>query len=165
MTQVQDLLTTFGGHAAAAGLSLPAHLLPTLKKRLEEIVDASLTLEDLRPSLHIDARLSLPEVTRKLVYDLAYMEPFGCDNTVPLFHVPQVTMTGQPQLFKEAHVKCTVFAEGVVKPVIFFNRPELFTKIQNAPSATFSLAAHVLENVWNSETHVELQGIDLTILP
>jgi single-stranded-DNA-specific exonuclease len=162
LASLKDLLITFGGHAAAAGLSLPAHLIPTFKTRLEELVDARLTPDDLQPTLVIDAELTLREVTRSLLYDLGYLEPFGCGNALPLFYVRNVALVGRPQLLKEAHVKCMVFADGVMKPVIFFNRPELFRQLHDRQALSCDIAVHVLENTWNDEVRVELQGIDIS---
>ena len=163
LTTLRDMLITFGGHAVAAGLSLPAVRLPEFKARLEELVDKALTPDDLLPTLHIDAELPLREANSKLMADLAYLEPFGCENSVPLFYVRQVTLLGQPQLLKEAHVKCTVFSDGIAKPVIFFNRPELYKKLQEAEAMSCSLVVHALENHWNNETRIELQGIDIVL--
>lgn len=164
LVELREMLITFGGHAVAAGLSLPARLLPEFKARLAELIDKALTPDDLQPTLRIDAELPLREVARKLVSDLAYLEPFGCDNAVPLFCVRNVTLLGQPQLLKELHVKCSIFVDGVVKPVIFFNRPELFKKMQEAESASCDVAVHTLENHWNNETRIELQGIDIAFV-
>lgn len=163
LVELREMLITFGGHAVAAGLSLPARLLPEFKERLAELVDKALTAEDLQPTLRIDAELPLREVTHKLASDLAYLEPFGCDNAVPLFYIRKVTVLGQPQLLKDAHVKCSVFIDGIVKPVIFFNRPELFKKFQELETVPFDLAVHTLENNWNNETRIELQGIDIAL--
>lgn len=161
LVTLRDLLITFGGHAVAAGLSLPARLLPEFKARLSEIIDKTLTPDDLQPTLRVDAELSLRDVTRKLTSDLAYLEPFGCDNAVPLFCIRDVTLLGQPQLLKELHVKCNVFFDGIVKPVIFFNKPELYKKLQETEAASCDMVVHTLENNWNNETRIELQGIDI----
>jgi single-stranded-DNA-specific exonuclease len=163
LSEVKDLLLTFGGHAAAAGLSLPTHKLDEFKARMQRIVDDQLTPDDLKPTIQLDAELALRDVTSKLMYDLAYLEPFGCDNPVPLFYLKNVSFVGEPQLLKEAHVKCTVFADGVIKPVIFFNRPELFKVMQESLHQTCDVAVHVTENHWNNEVRVELQGIDILI--
>ncbi len=163
LTQLKDMLITFGGHAAAAGLSLPAHRLDEFKERMQAIAEQQLTVEDLRPTVQLDATLALRDVTYKFMADLAYLEPFGCANAVPLFYLKNVSLIGEPQLLKDAHVKCTVFTDGVVKSVIFFNRPELFKLMQESLHKTCDLAVHVTENTWNKETKVELQGIDILI--
>ncbi len=164
LVEVKDLLLTFGGHAAAAGLSLRAEKLPIFKERMVEIVKSKLTRDDLHPVLMLDAQLSLPEANQAIVRDLKFLEPFGCDNPVPFFYVRDATLINPPQLLKDAHVKCTIFADGVVKPVIFFNRPELFSFLAAHVSEPVDLVVHILENNWNNEARVELQGIDIALV-
>lgn len=165
LSSVGDMLTSFGGHAAAAGVSLPAEKLPLFKKHMEELIDRTLTAEDLQPTVQLDAELPLNEVNAKAARDLAYLEPFGCQNNAPLFYIRRVSIAGEPQLLKDAHVKCLVFADGIIKPVIFFNRPELFALIRERREEFFDLAAHISENHWNGTVRVELQGIDMRVCP
>jgi single-stranded-DNA-specific exonuclease len=167
LTEVEDLLIGFGGHAAAAGLSLKADLLPKFKERMAEIISTKLKEEDFQPSLNLDAEISLREVTNKFSQDLNYLEPFGCENPMPTFLIRDVSIVGEPNLFKDSHVKCTVFSEGILKPVIFFNRPELF-KILNKLKTDFNestcnLAVQIIENNWSGDVKIELQGIDIEI--
>lgn len=164
LVEVKDLLLSFGGHAAAAGLSLPAEKLPLFKERMVEIVKSKLTRDDLQPVLTIDAELSLSEANHAIVRDLKFLEPFGCDNPVPFFYVRGATLINPPQLLKEVHVKCTIFADGIMKPVIFFNRPELFSFLTAHVSERVDLIVHILENNWNNEARVELQGIDIALV-
>ena len=93
-----------------------------------------------------------------------YLEPFGNENKQPLFLIKDVTLVQQPILLKDAHVKCTLFADGILKPIIFFNRPELFSRFINQQERSFDVVAHVVENVWNGKTNIELSGIDVSRL-
>ena len=161
LEQVSDMLISFGGHAMAAGLALPAHKLPEFKERMSAIVDEQLTADDLVPTLQMDAHLSLQDVTMKMVNDLEYLEPFGCENSVPLFYLRNVSLVGEVQLLKEAHTKCLVFSEGVMKPVIFFSRPDIYNKLMSNPAGVWDMAVQVTQNYWNNEVRVELQGLDV----
>ena len=67
----------------------------------------------------------------------------------------------QPKLLKDKHVKCTLFSSGMLKPIMFFNRPELFEKLSDSVDKTFDVAAHVVKNEWNGNTSIELMGIDI----
>ena len=68
-----------------------------------------------------------------------------------------------PQILKEKHIKCLVFADGIIKPVIFFNRPDLIPVLQQLEDTPFALAAHVMKNEWNGNVTIELQGIDIAL--
>jgi single-stranded-DNA-specific exonuclease len=157
-----DLLEQFGGHAQAAGLSLKIEHLPRLKERLEQMINAQLTKQDLQQKITLDAHVMLSDLTKKFIDDLSFLEPFGHQNPTPQFYVKDVYIVQKPQLLKDAHVKCSVFADGVIKPVIFFNRPELFEPL-SAQDGPFDLAVHVQENYWNGKTSIELTGIDVHV--
>ncbi len=157
----RDLLKTFGGHASAAGLSLTYELLPEFKKNIEHQVTSKLTALDFQPKLSLDAELSLPEAQKKLMADMAYLEPFGNSNPQPLFYIKNVTLCEKPSILKDAHVKCSIFADGIIKPVIFFNRPELYKQLVAQGMHSFDIAVYVMENQWNGRTTIELQGIDI----
>jgi single-stranded-DNA-specific exonuclease len=132
-----------------------------LQERLNAYCAAQVSPEQLVQKIDLDAELTLPETNAKLLSDMAYLEPFGCENAQPKFYLNNVTLLEQPVLLKEQHVKCSVFADGIIKPVIFFNRPELYQKFIAQQHEPFKLAVTVTENYWNGRTNIEFQGIDV----
>jgi len=158
----REHILQFGGHSQAAGLSLKVENLPKLKAGLEQLIATQLTEFDLTQKLVLDAHVNLADLTQKFVTDLSYLEPFGNQNYAPVFFIQGVTLVQKPVLLKDAHVKCMIFADGVVKPVIFFNRPELFEILSHQHDA-FCVAAQVVENHWNGRVNVELTGIDIAV--
>ncbi|MFC1894769.1 single-stranded-DNA-specific exonuclease RecJ [Candidatus Dependentiae bacterium] len=163
LNENKDLLLSFGGHSFAAGLKLEQKNLPELKLRLEEKISRELTPQDLIPKLEIDANLELTDMTINLLSDLQNLEPFGNKNLQPVFCIKNVTLLNEPKLLKERHVKCSIFADGIIKPVIFFNRPELFYFLSNIGENHFDLAANVVKNEWDGRTNIELQGLDISL--
>lgn len=156
-------LTQFGGHAQAAGLSLPVSHIAAFKSALEEYLAQTLTPFDLQQKLILDAQLSLPDATKKLTTDLELLEPFGNGNEEPLFWCKNVTILQQPQLLKDVHVKCLVFDQGVLKPVVFFNRPELYAPLAERAQtqAPCDMVVQVRENYWSGTVSIELVGLDV----
>ena len=159
----KDLLLSFGGHSLAAGLKLKTSDVAILKQRIEEKLRRELTKDQLQPKLLVDADLTLPEMTKKILTDLERLEPFGNANQQPIFSIKNVQIQKAPQLLKDAHVKCTIFADGVIKPVIFFNRPDLYTILQELGEKPFHLAGHVTKNEWMGSTTIQLQGLDIAL--
>ena len=159
----EEFLVQFGGHSQAAGLSLKKENLPHLKERLEQLVKEQLTPEDLLQKVRIDAEAMLRDFNQKFIADMRHLEPFGCENEQPTFVIHDVVAVQKPKLLKDVHVKCSVFADGVIKPVIFFNRPDIYEQILACEHDSFSLAAQVQENHWNGRTNIELTGIDIAI--
>ncbi len=163
--ETRDILEQFGGHTVAAGLSLKKERLPEFKARLETYIGARLTADDFVQKIMVDAHLPLPDLTSKFMHDLEHLEPFGNENPVPVFCVANVVLVQKPTLLKELHIKCMVFAEGVIKPVIFFNRPELYTEFLAKGFEPFCLLAQVSKNYWNGKVSVELIGVDVAFSP
>jgi single-stranded-DNA-specific exonuclease len=159
----KDILTSFGGHAMAAGLSLPIAKLAELKERLEETITKQIPVFEPKPTLALDAQVTLAEVNKKLMADMAYLEPFGNENSQPAFLLKDVSVVDTPVLLKDAHTKCMVFSDGIIKPVIFFNRPDIYEKLIEKKDASISLAVFASENHWNGKVSVELQGVDIAL--
>ena len=84
----RELFTRFGGHAMAAGLSLPHENIPILRQRLNE--DCSLTEQDMTPVLRIEKILDFSQVHMKLAEELKGLAPFGKENPSPLFATQHV---------------------------------------------------------------------------
>ena len=78
-----ELLTEFGGHALAAGFSLPKENLDKFRDTLNE--QCNLTDEELVEKISFDMELELLEATKNLVEQLYYMEPFGESNDSAVF--------------------------------------------------------------------------------
>lgn len=157
----KELLLSFGGHACAAGLSLKVENIPYLKERLEEKITTELTPEELKQAITIDAHVSLTDINHAFIAQLKQLEPFGHTNPEPCFVFPHCTLLKEPQLLKDKHVKCLLFEDGVIKPVIFFNRPDLYQLLKKHADKPFKVAAHVTENYWNDTSTVQLQGVDI----
>jgi single-stranded-DNA-specific exonuclease len=85
LSSCSDLLTRFGGHKQAAGLSLPEAQLPHFRARMAQIMSSVLTEDDFLRAIEIDATLSMSDITFSLVDEIARLEPFGCGNAEPVF--------------------------------------------------------------------------------
>lgn len=83
LTRVKELLTKFGGHKMAAGVSLKRENIELFRKKLND--NCNLTREDLYLKVHIDMQLPLEYVTINIVNELKTLEPFGKGNEKPLF--------------------------------------------------------------------------------
>ena len=108
LESMRELFTKFGGHAHAAGLSLPAGSLELFRERLQTWAAARLAVEDLRPVVEVDAVLDLADVNDDLWEALERIAPFGMDNPCPLFGLRSAMMAGPPQVWKEKHLKFAV---------------------------------------------------------
>ena len=83
LTKCKELLTQFGGHPMAAGLSLPEEHVELFQKKINEV--CTLTEQELIPKVTIDVPMPLSYVKPSLVQELEMLEPFGKGNPRPLF--------------------------------------------------------------------------------
>ena len=83
LTRCKHLLTKFGGHPMAAGLSLEEENIEKLRRELNE--NTTLTQEEIIPKISIDIVLPLGYVTEPMVEELNRLEPFGKANPKPVF--------------------------------------------------------------------------------
>ena len=83
LSSCKDLLTKFGGHPMAAGLSLDKDKIDILRQRLNS--QTRLREEDLVKKVYIDMALPIECVSYNLIEDLNALEPFGTGNHKPLF--------------------------------------------------------------------------------
>ena len=83
LTEVADIFTRFGGHAQAAGFSLPKEKLEELRRRLNE--NCRLEEKDFGEVVRIDLNLPLQYADYALLRELALLEPTGQGNSRALF--------------------------------------------------------------------------------
>lgn len=83
MCQCSDLLTKFGGHPMAAGLSLPEENVEAFRKQMNE--NCPFRAEEIVQTIHIDVPMPVDYVTNALVEEFSILAPFGKDNPKPVF--------------------------------------------------------------------------------
>jgi single-stranded-DNA-specific exonuclease len=102
---MRELFTKFGGHAHAAGLTLPESSLESFRERLRAWAAERLTAEDMQPTVEIDAVIEFAEINDSLWRSLEQIAPFGMGNRRPLFGARNVQLAGPPQVWKEKHIR------------------------------------------------------------
>ena len=104
----EDLLTRFGGHEAAVGVTLPADKLGEFAERLCAYMD-TLPEDDFHPLVEIDACVSLGELTIENVERMQALAPFGQENRVPCLLARDVTLGNARAVGAEKnHFSCTL---------------------------------------------------------
>lgn len=83
MCKCSDLLTKFGGHPMAAGLSLPEENVEAFRKQMNE--NCPFRAEEIVQTIHIDVPMPVDYVTNALVEEFSILAPFGKDNPKPVF--------------------------------------------------------------------------------
>ncbi len=111
LNALRDLFERFGGHAQAAGCTLPAARVPELAARFEAYARGKLSAEDLEPTLRVDGEISLGELDWDLYQALERLAPFGCGNPTPVLAARRLNLVTSPRVLREKHLKLKV-AQG-----------------------------------------------------
>ena len=128
LNKCKDILTKFGGHRLAAGLSLEKENIAEFRRRLNE--NCTLTEEEMKEKVTIDMEMPFLCVTEELVKELELLEPFGKGNTKPIFAARGVTLLGARILGKNRNVLKIKAqdANGSVIEAMLFQNVEGFLK-------------------------------------
>ena len=103
-----DLLLRFGGHRAAAGVTIDASKVERFARRFDEVAKTRLSSEDLFPELRVDAELELDDAALEIEPMLRHFEPFGVGNPSPIFAVRNVSISGNPRVIGRDGLKLTL---------------------------------------------------------
>jgi single-stranded-DNA-specific exonuclease len=113
-------LLRYGGHRMAAGLTLATDRIPEFREAFNAVARADLTADDLTPTQHIDAVVSLAELDLDLERLLRRLEPCGAGNPMPVFGVPGAQVR-DARILKERHLKLRLTDQGAWIDAIGFD--------------------------------------------
>ncbi|MFK7961848.1 MAG: single-stranded-DNA-specific exonuclease RecJ [Phycisphaerales bacterium] len=168
LTACADLLTRFGGHEAAAGLTMPAANLPAFTDSLLAHAASHITAEQLVPRLRLDCDVALEELTPDTVSAIARLGPFGRGNPRPVLRLPTVRLEAVRTIGSEGkHVELRVKGEaggrsGGTLRAIWFGGAEAAGEL--VPGMRLDLALQPRMNTWRGRTSVEAHLKDVRVV-
>lgn len=151
LTACADLLEHYGGHHAAAGLSLAATNLPALAERLAAFADARIGTDSM-PSIEADVLCPLGELDLALVEALQTLAPFGASNPVPRLLIPATVVQSVKTMGKQNNHLKLQLAGGL--EVLAFNKGHLADTYR--PGDLLELIVETDINIWNNTKRVQL---------
>jgi single-stranded-DNA-specific exonuclease len=154
-------LLGYGGHFAAAGMTLALDQLEPFKLAFEREVSARITEAQLTPEIIINAVLPLDSITKHFYQIITQMEPFGPDNMRPLFIAKNVYDTGYSKLMKEAHISFNVTQGNQVIKGIGYNMPQHLSIVKSGKP--FDIVFQLQLNEWQGNETVQIQVLDIKV--
>ncbi|MDB5203392.1 MAG: recJ [Ferruginibacter sp.] len=159
--QCREYLLAYGGHFAAAGLSLLPEHIPAFREKFEAVVAASILDHQRVPEIVIDATVPFNDISPSFYNILCQMEPFGPGNMRPVFISRGVVDTGYSKILKEAHLRFVLKQNGIILNGIGFNMAEKFSLLQaNQP---IDIVYTLDENEWDGKKTIQLKIIDFRL--
>jgi single-stranded-DNA-specific exonuclease len=159
-----DLLESYGGHMYAAGLSMKLENIAEFSRRFEQVVRDSISAEQQKQTIEIDAKISLSDLSPKFIRLLNQFEPFGPHNMAPVFLTKNVLDYGTSRLVgkNNEHIKLDLMEANRSSTVfsgIAFSQAEHLDVIKR--SLPFNICYSVSENEYRGKTKLQLTVRDI----
>ncbi len=155
----RDYLIGYGGHFAAAGMTMKPEHVEDFALRFEEEVCKSIQPQMLTPEIVVDAEIEFKDITGSFFRIINQMEPFGPENMRPVFVTRGVTDTGCSKIVKDNHVRCQFKQDNCTFSGIAFNLSGKFDLLQRRQP--IDIAYTVDENTWNGNKSLQLKILDI----
>lgn len=154
-----DILTKFGGHDLAAGLTLPAANIAAFEKRINAFADENMDEEALIPTVDIDCRLSCEGDMLRLCRELTRLEPIGTGNVKPVFAVLSAKVSAIKKSRDGKHLIIKIAKNGNEFSAIGFTMGDYADTLQKGDAVSF--AAYLEENEYMGNVSPQFQLIDI----
>ena len=155
LVKCSDLLTQFGGHPMAAGLSMEENNVKRFRERLNE--NCTLTEQDLIPKIMIDVPMPISYLSKKLTEQLKVLEPFGKGNTKPLFAQKNLHAVGIRVLGRNRNVAKMLLIDenGIKMDAVYFGEAQEFVDFVQAHD-TISVTYYPEINVFQGRENLQV---------
>ena len=159
--ECREHLLGYGGHFAAAGMTLLPEKVEAFTIKFEEVVSKYIQPQQLIPVITIDTAIELADVKTSFYNIICQMEPFGPENMRPVFICKDISDIANARVLKEQHIKLSLKQGSVMVSCIGFNlahkMPLLLTK------QPLDFVFTIDENEWNGEKSLQLKIIDFRL--
>ncbi|MBE7169997.1 MAG: single-stranded-DNA-specific exonuclease RecJ [Williamsia sp.] len=157
----REHLIGYGGHFAAAGMTLLPEKVDAFSSMFEEVVASTILPDLLVPELTIDAEVRFTSLTRSFFNIICQMEPFGPGNDKPVFITRGIAHHRFSRIVKDHHIRFVLQQDGIRLYGIGFNLAGKFPllQLQKPIDVVYTLD----ENDWNNEKHLQLKVIDFRL--
>jgi len=157
----KEHLIGYGGHFAAAGMTIKLDKIEAFRNKFEEVVSTTIQPELLQPEIVIDAEIKFKDITWSFYNIISQMEPFGPENLRPHFLVKNVFDTGYSRILKEQHLRFVLRQDNLSFTGIGFGMAEKLPLLQMKKPV--DIVFKIDENEWNGQKSLQLRMIDLRL--
>jgi len=157
----REYLIGYGGHFAAAGMTMLPSNVEAFSNKFEEIVSSIIEPHLLIPEIVIDAEIKFKNITKSFFNIITQMEPYGPENLRPVFITRIVFDTSWSKIVKEQHIRFVLKQDNIVLTGIGFNMAEKFHLLQM--KLPVDVVYTIDENEWDGTTTLQLKIIDFKL--
>jgi single-stranded-DNA-specific exonuclease len=158
LSDLSDLLTQFGGHEYAAGITLESKNFEEFCDRFEELASKKLDIKDMASKIEVDTKLGLESINPQTLHDIEMLLPFGHRNPRPIFWTGPVKVVFS-RVVGNDHLKLTIKEKGTTFGCIAFGKAPLHPLEGKVVDILF----HVEMNTWQGTESIQLVIVDLRL--
>ena len=157
----KSALIQFGGHAGAAGITIKTEEINNFK----DLFHCSVENYDYNFSeeIDIDIEVSFDKIGNELLSDIKRIEPYGRDNSAPIFLTKNTKVAGV-KILKEKHLEVILTSEKINRRAIWFNfNKDILDgkKVETLLNKSMNVAYTIQKDTYNGNTNITLMIRDL----
>ena len=158
LSYCEGMLTQYGGHVLAAGLSIDNDKIDDFRKKINEYAD---TLESAVPVLNIDCKLNPTSINMDILASAEILEPYGADNPQPLFGLYNMELVSVQSVGNGKHLRLSLRKNGCGINAIMFS--VTMGEFPYAVNDKVDLAVKLSANEYMGKTQVSIQVKDIRL--
>ncbi|MEB6611345.1 single-stranded-DNA-specific exonuclease RecJ [Staphylococcus pasteuri] len=156
----QDLISKFGGHHMAAGMTMDIDNIDELRTGLNDWMARLSETTSLEPSKNVDVLLDESDITIKNIRDIQKLRPFGTDFTSPLFEIRDIAIKSLKAIGKEQnHLKMTLGESNLVS--LFWQNSAYASQLEIGQPV--NLIGNLQINEWNGNQTPQFMVQDIAM--
>lgn len=158
LSEQSDLITKFGGHHMAAGMTLSIENIEPLHQALDQTMQALAKQISLVPTKKVDVEIAETDVSVNNIRDLQKLRPFGTDFAMPCFKLSDINVIQAKGIGQEKrHLKLTLGADRL--QALYWQHGQLASEL--GESQPLDLIGTLEINEWNGHQSPQLMIQDL----
>ncbi|MBN1871702.1 MAG: single-stranded-DNA-specific exonuclease RecJ [Candidatus Omnitrophica bacterium] len=159
LNECSDVLSDFGGHAAACGLTIPRKNLDEFRLRLNSVAQQFHMAEEIAPGIDIDMEIPLKMLGNRLIVELDELSPFGPGNPRPILASRDLKLKSRPRVMRRDGIKMWVTDGNVTCEAIGFGMIDMIEDIIESESVDIAYTPSF--NTWQGLSTLQLELVDI----
>lgn len=159
INSMKELFLKYGGHAGAAGFSIPVENIEIFAERMDKFIEENLDKSYFLKPIKIDKEIQLHKISYDFLDEISKLKPFGFGNQMPLFAMKNCTTSNLRKIGKDqSHLMLNIIKNGVeIKNCVWFGAEDMFNDIEknSVLDVAFKLKMETFKNRYQYKIYVE----------
>lgn len=158
LNSMKELFVKYGGHAGAAGFSIPIENIKTFEERMDKYIGEKLDDSQFYKPIKIERDIQLQKISYDFLQELEQLKPFGFGNPTPIFAMTNCSYSNLRKIGKDKnHLMLNLIKNEIeIKNCVWFGAEDMFDYIENFTlDVAFKLKLEVFRNRFQYKIFIE----------